>query len=172
MHHRISFKFSRRKQLSTSKIIHGCIWQDHFFYFAVFDIQSDLGPDRLWSLPNDDQRTENGSVDDMWDFLFDYCQYCQRLPFRVWRPNITAIRVSISSFFKNPDQYFIYFMLLQKIAWGIFGHQIFCHIYYYCFHCGFDDSWPPNGVYLPPGFLMETSSHGWERGDGTSAGLQ
>ena len=56
---------------------------DNFFYFAVFDIQSDLGPDRLWSLPNDDQRTENGSVDDMWDFLFDYCQYCQRLPFRV-----------------------------------------------------------------------------------------
>ena len=79
----------------------------------------------------------------MWDFLFDYCQYCQRLPFRVWRPNITAIRVSssLSSFVKGlkdfaskmvPDH-------TQCLKWPQFMKP--CRIFQLLIFCFFTANW-------------------------------
>ena len=58
-------------------------FQSFFSSLPVSDVFADFGPNSLWSLPNDDQRAEDGRANDLWHFLFDYRQYCQRLPFRV-----------------------------------------------------------------------------------------
>ena len=56
-------------------------WFD-FLFFAVPDLFADTGSDRLWRVPNDDQRLENGCAHHLWHSVLDYRPFCQRLPFR------------------------------------------------------------------------------------------
>ena len=64
------------------------------FFFTVPDLLVDSGPDRLWGLPNDDQRLEDGCAYNLRHRLLDCCPFCLRFPFRSRRQFTPTIWVS------------------------------------------------------------------------------
>ena len=63
-------------------------------FFPVPDLFVDPRSDRLWGLPNDDQRLEDGCAYNLRHRLLDCRPFCQRFPFRSRRQFTPTIRVS------------------------------------------------------------------------------